>query len=55
MGNVSFGSIARNLGVSDVAVLNWVRDEARKLPSHQPELKVVVVTLGEMWRFVKKN
>ena len=35
MGNVSFGSIARILGVSDVAVLNWVRDEARKLPSHQ--------------------
>ena len=32
MGNVSFGSIARILGVSDVAVLNWVRDEARKLP-----------------------
>src|ERR1700723_720582 len=32
MGNVSFGSIARILAVSDVAVLNWVRDEARKLP-----------------------
>ena len=32
MGNVSFCSIARILGVSDVAVLNWVRDEARKLP-----------------------
>jgi transposase-like protein len=32
MGNVSFCSIARILGVSDVAVLNWVRDDARKLP-----------------------
>jgi transposase len=31
MGNVSFGFIARILGVSEVAVLNWVRDEARKL------------------------
>jgi hypothetical protein len=32
MGNVSFCSIARVLGVSDVAVLNWVPDEARKRP-----------------------
>src|SRR6201996_3621655 len=54
MGNVSFGSIARILGVSDVAVLNWVRDEARKLP--EPSTKAeVVVTLDEMWHFVKKR
>jgi transposase-like protein len=33
MGNMSFCSIARLLGVSDVAVLNWVRNEARQLPS----------------------
>ena len=39
MGNVSFGSIARILGVSDVAVLNWVRDERASFPSHQPRLK----------------
>jgi len=31
-GQRQFCSIARLLGVSDVAVLNWVRDEARKLP-----------------------
>ena len=54
MGNVSFGSIARILGVSDVAVLNWVRDEARKLPSIN-KAEVVVVTLDEMWHFVKKR
>jgi len=36
MGNVSFGSIARILGVSDVAVLNWKR---ASFPSHQPRLK----------------
>src|SRR5271169_1028777 len=30
MGNMSFCAIARILGVSDVAILNWVRDEARK-------------------------
>src|ERR1700689_1039890 len=29
---MSFGSIARILGVSDVAVLNWVRDEGRNSP-----------------------
>ena len=55
MGNVSFGSIARILGVSDVAVLNWVRDEARKLPEPSTKAEVVVVTLDEMWRFVKKR
>jgi len=32
MGNMSFCGIARVLGVSDVAVLNWVRAETRKLP-----------------------
>ena len=55
MGNVSFCSIARILGVSDVAVLNWVRDEARKLPEPSTKAEVVVVTLDEMWRFVKKD
>ena len=55
MGNVSFGSIARILGVSDVAVLNWVRDEARKLPEPSTKAEVVVVTLDEMWHFVKKR
>lgn len=55
MGNVSFGSIARLLGVSDVAVLNWVRDEARKLPEPSTKGDVVVVTLDEMWHFVKKR
>ena len=55
MGNLSFGSIARILGVSDVAVLNWVRDEARNLPEPSIKGEVVVVTLDEMWHFVKKR
>ena len=55
MGNVGFCSIARILGVSDVAVLNWVRDEARKLPEPSTKAEVVVVTLDEMWHFVKKR
>jgi transposase-like protein len=41
MGNVSFCSIARILGVSDVAVLNWVRDERANFPSHQSRLKLL--------------
>ena len=35
------------------AVLNWVRDEARKLPEPSTKAEVVVVTLDEMWHFVK--
>ena len=54
MGNASFGSIARLLGVSDVAVLNWVRDEARKLPEPSSTSDTVIVTLDEMWHFLKK-
>ena len=37
MGNVSFCSIARILGVSDVAVLNWVRDARADFLNHQPK------------------
>ena len=53
MGNVGFGYIARLLGVSDVAVLNWVRDEARKLPEPSTKADVVVVTLDEMWHVAR--
>ena len=38
MGNVSFGSIARLLGVSDVAVLNWSATKRARLRSRQPRL-----------------
>lgn len=55
MGNMSFCSIARILGVSDVAVLNWVRDEARNLPEPSIEAEQVVITLDEMWHFLKKR
>src|ERR1700688_3563287 len=39
MGNVSFGSIARILGVSDVAVLIGSATKRASFPSHQPRLK----------------
>ena len=55
MGNMSFCAIARILGVSDVAILNWVRDEARKVSEPSTKGEAVVITLDEMWHFVKKK
>jgi transposase-like protein len=55
MGNMSFCSIARVLGVSDVAVLKWVRDEARRLPEPAVTAETVIITLDEMWHFLKKR
>src|SRR5271155_1903963 len=55
MGNMSFGSIARILGVSDVAVLNWIRDEARKLPDPAIAAEQVIITVDEMWHFIQPS
>ena len=55
MGNMSFCSIARLLGVSDVSVLNWVRAAARDIPEPSAGPGQVVVTLDEMWHFLKKS
>ena len=43
MGGMSFSMIGRVLGVSDVAVLKWVRAEAAALP--EPEVGSSVVTV----------
>lgn len=55
MGNMSFGSIARILAVSDVAVLNWVRAAAGALPEPQVSGETVILGLDEMWHFLKKR
>lgn len=55
MANVSFCSIARLLKVSDVAVLKWVRAKARKRPEPEPSGHIAIVTLDEMWHFLKKR
>jgi transposase-like protein len=55
MGGMSFRAIARILGVSNVAILNWVRDEARQIPDPPTKVEQVVVTLDEMWHFIKKK
>ena len=48
MGNASFWMIGRLLGVSDVAVLKWVRAEAQSIPEPEVDSDLVVVTLDEM-------
>jgi transposase len=55
LGNASFGMIARLLGVSDVAVMKWIRAEARAILEPAAEDDLLVVTLDEMWHFVQKN
>lgn len=55
MGNMSLLGISRILGVSDVAVLKWVRQEADRLPEPEVPAEVSVVMLDEMWHFLKKS
>ena len=62
LGNMSFCGIGRVLGVSDVAVLNWVRAGAKALPDVPAPLPAAssgavmpVIILDEMWHFVKKR
>ena len=54
MGNMSFSMIGRLLGVSDVAVLKWVRAEASALPEPVVPAEVVTVEVDEMWHYLKK-
>ena len=51
---MSFNGIGRLLGVSDVAVLKWVRTEAMALPEPEVAASVVTVEVDEMWHFLKK-
>lgn len=55
MGGMSFSMIGRVLGVSDVAVLKWVRAEAACLPEPVVPSSVVTVEVDEMWHFLKKS
>ncbi len=55
MGGMSFNGIGRLLGVSDVAVLKWVRAEAMALPEPQVAASVVTVEVDEMWHYLKKS
>jgi transposase len=55
LGNASFGMIARLLGVSDVAVMKWIRAEARAIPEFAVQGDLRVVTADERWHFVQKK
>lgn len=52
LGNASFGMISRLLGVSNVAVLKWIRKEAQGLerPKIAPGDKLIMI--DEMWHYV---
>jgi len=55
MGNMSFCGIGRLFGVSDVAVLNWIRKEAEGLPAPDVPANVEIILLDEMHHFLKKS
>ena len=55
MGGMSFSAISRVLGVSDVAVLKWVRAEAAALPEPEVAAEVVTVEVDEMWHFLRRS
>src|ERR1700753_842608 len=48
-------AIGRILGVSNVAVLNWIRQAAEALPEPKNPAKVDILELDEVWHFVKKR
>jgi transposase-like protein len=55
---LGFRGIARILGVSNVAVLNWIRSFGEKIKELRKEVKpqeVEVMELDEMWHFVQKK
>ncbi len=55
MGGMGFSAIGRLLGVSDVAVLKWVRAEAASLPEPEVSAAVVTVEVDEMWHHLKES
>ena len=55
MGNMRFSLIGRLLGVSDVAVLKWMRAEAPALPEPEVAAEVVTVEVDEMWHFLEES
>ena len=52
MCGVSMNKIAKMFGVSNVAVLKWVRKEAQLLEDPFPYAESNIVMIDEMWHFV---
>jgi transposase len=52
---LGFRAIGRLLGVSNVAVLKWVRKAAQNLPQPEKSPIVDVLEMDELWHFIKKR
>ena len=52
LGNMSFRRIAMILDVSNVSVLNWIRDFSNTIPESKIDDKTMDVEFDEMWHFV---
>ena|SRR3982751_243233 len=52
---LGFRAIGRLLGVSNVAVLKWVRKAAQDLPTPESTAVVDVLEMDELWHFIKKR
>jgi len=55
MGNMSFSMIGCLLGVSDVAVLRWVRAKASALPERAVPATMVMVEVDGIWQVLKRS
>ena len=44
--------IGKLFGVSDVAVLKWIRAEADKIADLKPHAESGIVMIDEMWHFI---
>jgi transposase-like protein len=53
-GNMTYGMLAKQFSVSEVAVYKWIRAAAERLPAPDPALAhdADTVILDEMWHFV---
>ena len=49
---VSMNKIGKIFGVSNVAVLKWVRKEGEKIKDLSPQAESGIVMMDEMWHFV---
>lgn len=49
---VSMNKIGKIFGVSNVAVLKWVRKEGEKIKAPSPQAQSSIVMLDELWHFV---
>ena len=52
---LGFRAIGRLLGVSNVAVLKWVRQAAKDLPEPKTTAVVDILEMDELWHFIKKR